>query len=138
MPRRVDRVNELLRHEISRLLILQAKDPRLQGVISVMRVVTSPDLREAQVFISVMGDAATKQRALDGIRSAAAFLQRELRPRLTLRYTPFLTFALDESLEEGNHVLDLMDRIRDSGAQGTGPYDDDSYVGPLTLPSNKG
>ena len=117
MSRRVGRVNELLRHEISRLLILQTKDPRLQGVISVTRVITSPDLREAQVFISVMGEEAAKQSALDGMRSAAAFLRRELRPRLTLRYTPFLRFILDESLEEADHILGIMDHIRDSHAE---------------------
>ena len=119
MPRRVDRVNELLRSEISRLLTLQTKDPRLNGVITITRVDTSRDLRGAQVFISVMGDPETKQNALEGMRSAAAFLRRELRPRLSLRYTPFLQFSLDDSMEEADHILGLMDQIRDNQPGGT-------------------
>ena len=136
MSRRVDRVNELLRHEISRLLTLQTKDPRLRGVITVTRVITDRDLRGAQVFISVMGDAATKQSALEGIRSAAAFLRRELRPRVNLRYTPFLKFDLDDSLEESNHILGIMNHILESQPDRPSLDEDDSYVGPLTFPGS--
>ena len=66
MSRRIERVNELLRQEISRSLALQIKDPRLRGVISITRVSTSSDLRAAQVFLSVMGDQMTKQTAWMG------------------------------------------------------------------------
>lgn len=113
MPRRIDRINELLRHEISQLLARQVKDPRLKGVISITEVKTSGDMRNALVLLSVMGDASAKHSALEGIRSAAAFLRRELRDRLALRYTPFLTFALDDSLAQADHLLHLMDEIRD-------------------------
>ena len=136
MSRRVERVNELLRHEISRLLILQTKDPRLGGVITITRVVTARDLRTAQVFISVMGNAVTKQSTLEGIRSAAAFLRRELRPRLNLRYIPFLNFALDDSLEEADHILGIMDHIRDNQPDRPALDEGDSYVGPLTFPGS--
>ena len=136
MSRRIDRVNELLRQEISRLLALQIKDPRLGGVISITRVSTSDDLRGAQVFLSVMGDQTTKQSALDGIRSASTFLRRELRQRLTLRYTPFLTFALDEVYEEAEHILGIMDRIREESPVPGPEEEHDTYVGPLTSPSS--
>ncbi len=138
MSRRTDRVSGLLRHEISRLLTAGIKDPRLNGVISITRVATSSDLRNAHVYLSVMGDAAAKQSALDGIRSAAAFLRRELRPRLTLRYTPFLTFDLDESIEEGSHLLGIMDTIRDTLPSHAQPDEDDDYVGPLSFPVQGG
>ena len=114
MPRRIERVNELLRQEISLLLARQIKDPRLRVVISITRVRTSNDLRSAEVFLSVMGDPETKLTALKGIRSAASFLRRELRPRLTLRHTPFLTFSLDESLEETGRLLEIMNTIREN------------------------
>ena len=136
MSRRIDRVNELLRHEISRLLTLQINDPRLTGVITITRVTTSSDLRESHVFLSVMGDPEAKQNALEGIRSAAAYLRRELRPRLTLRYTPFLRFDLDESMEEVEHILGIMDNIQASETSGSSPETDDQYVGPLTLPAS--
>ena len=114
MSRRVERINEQLRQEISQLLLRQIKDPRLGGVISVTQVHTSSDLRSALVLLSVMGDSATKQSALEGVQSAAAFIRRELRGRLALRYTPFLRFDLDESMEEGENLLRIMDGIRDS------------------------
>ena len=136
MPRRIDRVNQLLRQEISQLLSLQIKDPRLSGVISITRVSTSSDLQGAEVFLSVMGDADTKQTALDGIRSASTFLRRELRQRLTLRYTPFLKFVLDESYEEADHILGIMDRIKDETPAQSPEDEQDNYVGPLTFPSD--
>ena len=115
MSRRTDRVNEQLREEISTLLTRQIKDPRLSGLISITRVVTSSDLRSARVFISVMGGPETKKAALDGIQSAASFLRRELRDRINMRHTPFLTYELDESMEEADQVLRRLDQIRIDG-----------------------
>ena len=112
MARRIERVNELLRQEISRLLTLQVKDPRLNGVITITRVSTSSDLRNARVFLSAMGDEETKQNALAGIRSAATYIRRELRSRVTMRYIPFLSYELDAAQQEANHILDIMDGIR--------------------------
>ena len=112
MSRRTDRINEQLREEISTILIRQIKDPRLKGVISVTRVVSSGDLRSARVYISVMGGPARKKTALDGIQSAASFVRRELRDRINMRHTPFMTYELDDSLEEADHVLRLMNQIK--------------------------
>ena len=78
MPRRIDRVNELLRSEISHLIARQIKDPRVAGVISITEVIASSDLRSARVYVSVMGNEDGRQAALEGIRSAASFLRREL------------------------------------------------------------
>ena len=111
MPRRIDRVNELLRYEISHLLAREIKDPRVAGVISITEVIASSDLRSARVYVSVMGREQQQQEALDGIRSAASFLRRELRNRVNLRHTPHLTFQLDDSIEEGDRVLRLMDGL---------------------------
>ena len=112
MSRRIDRVNELLRLEISQVLARQIKDPRLSGVITITEVRTSSDLRSALVLLSVMGDEEAKQSALAGIQSAAKFLRRELRGRLTLRYTPFLSFALDDSLEHADRLIGIMNQIQ--------------------------
>ena len=113
MSRRVDRINGVLRQEISQLLSRQIKDPRLRGVVSITQVVTASDLRTAQVYVSVMGDQETKRLALEGIQSAATYLRRELRGRLTLRHTPFLKFSLDESFAQADQVLHIMDRIQE-------------------------
>ena len=111
MPRRIDRVNELLRSEISYLIARQIKDPRVAGVISITEVIASSDLRSARVYVSVMGNENDRQGALEGIRSAASFLRRELRGRVNLRHAPHLTFQLDDSIEEGDRVLRLMDGL---------------------------
>lgn len=111
MSRRTDRVKDLLRDELSQLIARQIKDPRLNRVISITRVDTTSDLRSARVYISVMGSAEDKQTALEGIQSAATYLRRELRSRLSMKHTPFMTFALDDSLEEAARVLRVMDGL---------------------------
>jgi ribosome-binding factor A len=112
MSRRTDRINEQLREELSMVLARQVKDPRLNAVISITRVESSNDLRSARVYISVMGNKETKQEALEGLQSAASFLRREIRDRINMKHTPFMTYLLDDSLEEASHVLNIMDRIR--------------------------
>ena len=113
MSRRVERINGVLRQEISQLLSRQIKDPRLNAVVTITQVETASDLRTARVFLSVLGDQETRKKALEGIQSAATFLRRELRDRISLRYTPFLTFVMDDSLENADHLLRLMDRIQE-------------------------
>ena len=112
MSRRTDRINEQLREEISLLLSRSIKDPRLDGVISITRVVSSSDLRSARAYISVMGNQQIKQEALAGIRSAASFLRRELRNRINMKHTPYLTYELDSSMEEADQLLKLMNQVK--------------------------
>ncbi len=140
MSRRTDRINGLLRQEISQLLSREIKDPRLNGVISITQVQTSSDLRNARVYLSVMGDSDAKKSALDGIQSAAAFLRRELRDRLKMRYVPFLKFALDDSMENADAVLRIMDSIQPApDLAPPGPATDTEdlprYNGPLSFPA---
>ncbi len=133
MSRRADRINGLLRQEISVLLSREIKDPRLSGVISITQVETSSDLRNAHVYVSVMGDEDTKSAALDGIKSAATFLRRSLRDRLKLRYVPFLKFSLDESIEDADSLLRMMDSIQDDARPQTDTEDLPTYSGPLSF-----
>ena len=114
MSRRTDRINEQLREEISMLLTRSIKEPRLNGVISITRVVSSSDLRSARVYISVMGNRQAKEEAIAGIQSAASFLRRELRDRINMKHTPFLTYALDDSMEEADQLLRLMNQVKPS------------------------
>ena len=111
MTRRTDRINGLLRQEISQLLYQELKDPRLSGVVSITHVETSPDLRFARVFVSVLGSLEDEKTALDGITSATGFLRRELRVRLDLRHIPELKFILDQSMEQAEHIVKLMDHL---------------------------
>jgi ribosome-binding factor A len=128
MSRRVDRINGLLRQELSQLLSRQTKDPRINGVITITQVKTSADLRNARVYVSVMGDADAKRQALAGIESAATFLRHELRDRLSLRYVPFMKFELDESMEDANALLRMIDQLKAQPAGTDEATRDDSTV----------
>ncbi|MBO19812.1 MAG: ribosome-binding factor A [Chloroflexi bacterium] len=121
MSRRTDRINEQLREEISTILSRQVKDPRLNAVISITRVVASNDLRSARVYISVMGNKETKEEALQGLQSAASFLRREIRDRINMKHTPFMTYHLDDSLEEASQVLNIMDQIKSAEGDSVKP-----------------
>ena len=111
MTRRTERVNGLLRQELSQLIVRSVKDPRLAGVITVTQVETSADLQHARVFVSVLGAPEEKERTLQGITSASGYMRRELRSRLSLRHIPELTFVLDEALDNAEHIYQLLDRL---------------------------
>jgi len=111
MSRRADRINGLLRQELSQLILKGIKDPRLSGVVSITNVSVSPDLRNAKVYLSVLGGSDIKTEALAGMQSAASFLRRELRNSISLRYVPFLKFELDQSLEDSTHPLNILDSL---------------------------
>ena len=108
MTIRTERINETLRTEISQLLLKDINDPRLDGIITITEVSVSPDLKNAQVFISVLGTKQQQDEALEGMKSAASFLRRSLRNRIMLRNTPFLSFKLDNSAEIGDNLLKLI------------------------------
>ena len=111
MSRRIDRINEQLRDELSTVLARQIKDPRLDGVISITRVESSSDLRSARVYISVLGNQEQQKEALDGLQSAASFLRREIRNRINMKHTPFMTYLLDESIQDADHILRLINTV---------------------------
>ena len=117
MSRRLDRVNGVLRQEISRVLATELRDPRISVVVSVTEVDASADLRHARVYVSVLGDAEEKRRTIRALKSAAGFVHRSLRGNLSLKSVPTLRFVLDESIEAGDNVLKLLDEA----AADTGP-----------------
>lgn len=103
---RIGRINEEIQRELASL-IPNVKDPRVSGLISVTAVDTTPDLRYAKVFISVL-DKGDCTQVLKGLKSAAGYLRRELGLALQLRYTPELTFVQDDSIDKGAHILNLL------------------------------
>ena len=118
--RRVERVNGLLRQEISNLVASQVNDPRLNGIITITQVRTAPDLRNARVYVSVMGQESARQEALAGIQSSASYLRRELRNRVSLRYIPFLSFVLDDAMIEADRLMRIIDDLPASEPSGDG------------------
>lgn len=112
MTRRTDRLNALLREEISELVSREMKDPRLTGLVSITRVDVSPDLHHARVLVSILGEDENDERdVLKALHSAAPFLRRELTHRLTMRYIPELSFRRDDSIRRGAEVLALIQDI---------------------------
>jgi len=112
--KRLDRVNQLIREEISTLLQRELKDPRL-GFVTVTEVVTSGDLRSAKVFVSVLGDEAKWAGSLQALLSARGFIRNWLRQHLDLRVTPELDFRPDRSMEHAARIQELLKQLRGAG-----------------------
>ena len=113
MSRRMGRVNELLREELSQLVLRELKDPRVASFVTITEVNTSPDLDQARVYVSVMASAEEQKDVMMGLKSAEGFLRRTLRDRLKIRRIPTLTFELDTSMERGAQMLELIDQVTD-------------------------
>jgi ribosome-binding factor A len=122
---RMRRVDEAMRAVLSDAIAKDLKDPRV-GFVTVTGVQTSPDLRHARVYVSVLGDEATRSASLDGLRSAHGFLQRRLADELTLKHTPALTFAYDESVDRGMRITRLLDEV--GGEQENHPVTENDTV----------
>ena len=112
MAHRIERVNSLIRQEISELLLQHIKDPRLgNNFISVTEVKTSSDLKHSKVYVSSITTEEEKEKVLKALSSASGFIRKELSRRLKLRYTPELVFQWDNSLERGDQILKLIDEV---------------------------
>ncbi len=110
--RRQARVAELIKREISQMLITGIKDERLSStMVSVTEVDISRDLRHARVFVSFYGPDALKAEALIGLESATSYVRRELGRRLQMRNTPDITFLEDQALARGSRVLTLIEQL---------------------------
>src|SRR2546421_5718565 len=105
---RMRRVDEAVRAVLSDAIATDLKDPRV-GFVTVTGVKTSPDLRHARVYVSVLGDATSRAATLEGLRSAHGFLQGALAAELKLKHTPTLSFEYDESVDRGMRITQLLD-----------------------------
>jgi ribosome-binding factor A len=109
MTARMRRVNEAVREALAEA-IGELKDPRI-GFVTVTGVKTSPDLRQARVFVSVLGNERKREKTLQGLESAHGVLQAKLASELRLKRTPQLVFEYDPSVEEGVRMSQLIDEL---------------------------
>ena len=118
---RIRRINEEIQRELSEL-IRNLKDPRVQTIVSITHVDTTPDLRYSKIYISVMDEEKQKD-AMRGLRSAGGWLRRELVNKLSLRYTPELVFEIEHSIEYGAHISQVISSldIRQDGEENDEP-----------------
>jgi ribosome-binding factor A len=101
------RVNEAVREVVSTAISNELKDPRV-GFVTVTAVNTSPDLRHARVYVSVLGDDRRRMETLDGLASSRGYLQRRVASELRLKHTPQLDFRYDESTDRGIRITELL------------------------------
>ena len=107
---RIGRINEEIQRELSDLL-RELKDPRVhKTMLSITRVETTPDLRYAKIYVSLLDKEYTKE-TLAGLKSSAGYLRRELGRSLQLRYTPELQWQPDDSITQGAHILELLSKL---------------------------
>ena len=107
---RMDRIDEELKKEISYVIDQKLKNPNITGIISVTKVKTSKDLRTAKVFISLLG-SKSKKNTLEGIKNSSGFIRSEIAQKVNLRYTPELTFIVDDSMEYGDRIENILKEI---------------------------
>lgn len=107
---RIDKINGEVMRELANI-IRNLKDTRIPLMTSVVKVSVTNDLRYAKAYISVMGDEETKKKAMEGLKSAAGFIRREIGKKIDLRYTPEFIFELDNSIEQGAHIEELLNKI---------------------------
>ncbi len=113
--RRVSRVAELVKREVSQMLIHGIKDDRVgAGMVSVTDVEVSGDLQHAKIFVSIYGTEEAKAQTMAGLKSATGYVRSELGSRIRLRRTPEVMFVEDRSIERGTRVLSLLNQLNDS------------------------
>lgn len=129
MPRyrRTDRINELLREEISLLVRNEVRDPRV-GLATITAVETSPELDHARVYVTTLGDEQERAEVLEGLASAAPFIRTQLSRRLRMRRVPEIHFQYDRVLDEATRIERLLREALPEGA-GESTAEEDSSEG---------
>ena len=107
---RVEKVQELMKQEVSEIVLRELKDPRI-GFVTVTEVKCTADLREAKIYVSVMGSDDQVKNPLAGLKSSMGFIRREIGRRIRLRFTPEISLALDKSLDYSAHIQELLLKV---------------------------
>lgn len=116
---RLERVAEVVREVASETILFEVRDPRVKGV-TVIRAEVSGDLQHAKVYVSVMGDAKEQSLCMHGLRNSAGFIQSKLAKRLQTRFTPVITFVVDEGIKKSIEVSRLINEaLAESTAKAT-------------------
>ena len=107
---RMQKVDEEFKRELSKIIDQDLKNPNITGLISVTKVKTSSDLKNARIYISILG-SKSKKNTMEGLKKASGFIRTELARRVNLRYTPELIFELDETLEYGSRIDNIIKEL---------------------------
>lgn len=113
---RVEKVQELMKQEVSQIILQELKDPRI-GFVTVTEVECTGDLRSAKIYVSLMGSEKQVKDCWEGLTSSLGFIRREIGKRIRLHFTPELTFQLDKSLDYSAHIQKLLNDINREAAE---------------------
>ena len=102
------RINGEVQRELSSIIQTEIKDPRIPVMTSVVKVEVAPDLKTCKAYISVLGDEDTKKAAIEGLKSAEGFIKNRIAKAINLRNTPEIRFILDESIEYGINMTQII------------------------------
>ena len=105
---RMRRINEVLREVVGAAVAVDLSDPRI-GFVTVTSVETSPDLRTAKVFVSVLGDSDEREASLEGLRSSHGVIQARIAAETRMKRTPTVTFHYDDTIEKASRVSELLE-----------------------------
>ncbi len=115
--KRAERVSDQMKEEIADILMRKIKDPRI-GFVTVTDVEVADDLRNAKVYVSIYG--GDKEKTLQGLESASAFIRLELGKRMRMKFMPELLFRFDNTAERGAHIMELLRTIEEEKGKKSG------------------
>lgn len=115
---RLTRVNQLLKQEIAESLFRVVNEPGADmAAVTVTRVLTSSNLRHTRVFVSIRGDEETRTKLFNLIKHHRKQIQQGIAKHIVLKYTPQISFELDLSIEQGDHILDLIAKLENESPE---------------------
>ena len=110
--RRTKRISEAIKKEVSSIILNDLNDPRV-SFVTVTKVEISSDLKKAKIFVSIIGNETTQETSLYGIKNARSFIQRKVAQRLNIKYSPILSFHIDDSIKKMAHLDRLIAGVSD-------------------------
>ena len=110
MPHRAERVSKEMVRILSNIILYELNDPRM-SLVAITRAKLTPDLREAKVYVSALGEEKQKKLVMHGLNHAKGFIQKMLAERLKIRILPRIQFVLDDSIEKGMRIEKLLEKI---------------------------
>jgi len=120
---RTNRIGDLIRDEVSNMLLRDLRDPRI-GFVTITGASVSPDLRNVRLYVSVLGEASAREESLQALNSAAGFVRRTIFKNLRLRHSPTISFHLDESLDRGARIEEVLNEIHAGAPRSVDEEDD--------------
>lgn len=122
---RVKRLAEEIKKIVSNIIRNELRDPRVSPMTSIIEVDLTRDLRYVNIYVSVLGDDKEKEETIEGLTRASGFIRREIGQKIKARYTPEVIFKLDDSIERGIHMYNVITKVNEQNSSTSGKDDSD-------------